>query len=99
MSFFLLSFTGGLVFIPQKHKTAARVKYNSGFFLTTNTYPDFGNERDCQAIKTRLEIFNTSPLREKSDKSVTRKWCFGFTLFVLSLSFLVCVFLCLLLNI
>lgn len=64
------------MFIPQKHKAGARVKYNSGFFLTTNNYPDFGNERDCEAIKARLDIYQTRSLQERSDTSVTRKHVF-----------------------
>ena len=64
--------TGGLIFIPQKHKPGSRIKYNSGFFLTTNEYPDFGNERDCQAIRTRLDVFESTSL-PKRDKTVTRE--------------------------
>ena len=71
--FSYIQYPGGLVFIPQKHKTGARVKYNSGFFLTTNNYPDFGNERDCEAIKARLDIFQTSSLKGKSDTTVSRE--------------------------
>jgi len=43
-------FTGGLVFIPQKHKEANRVCYNSGIFITSNVYPDFGHQHDNDAI-------------------------------------------------
>ena len=64
---------GGLIFIPQKHKSGSRIKYNSGFFLTTNEYPDFGNERDCQAIRTRLDVFESTSLPKK-DKTVTREY-------------------------
>jgi len=45
-----------------------RIKYNSGFFLTTNEYPDFGNERDCQAIRTRLDVFQSTSLPRKDKK-------------------------------
>lgn len=60
--------------IPQKHKPGARVKYNSSFFLTTNTYPDFGNDRDCEDIRKRLDIFQTTSLKEKTDKSIPSKF-------------------------
>ena len=59
--------------LPQKHKEAVRVKYNSGFFITTNVYPDFGNEVDCQAIRKRLCTFETKTL-PKLDKTVTGKY-------------------------
>ena len=48
--------------VPQKHKEAARVHYKSGFFITTNVYPDFGAEADCEAIRKRLSLFNTRAL-------------------------------------
>jgi len=60
-----------------KHKTGAKVKYNSGFFITTNVYPDFGNERDCEAIRKRLSIFNTTSLKKK-DSGVSGKQMFLF---------------------
>ena len=47
--------TGGMIFIPQKHK-GLRVKYNSGFYIASNLYPDFGNETDNVAIKKKLFI-------------------------------------------
>ncbi|XP_066930600.1 uncharacterized protein [Clytia hemisphaerica] len=61
---------GGMNFLPQKHKSGLRVNYNSGFFITTNVYPDFGNERDCDAIRKRLEVFQTTSLKRK-DPSVS----------------------------
>ncbi|XP_066925534.1 uncharacterized protein [Clytia hemisphaerica] len=62
---------GGLLFLPQKHKQGNRIRYNSGFFLTTNEMPDFVNDIDNQAIATRLEVFNCDSLPKK-DKKVTR---------------------------
>lgn len=56
-------------FLPQKHKEGLRVNYNSGFFITTNVYPDFGNEIDNEAIRKRLDVFQTSSLKRK-DPSV-----------------------------
>ena len=56
--------------VPQKHKDATKFKYNSGFFITTNEYPDFGSGDDAEAIKRRLQIFHTKPLKRK-DTSVT----------------------------
>lgn len=58
--------------IPQKHKEATKVIYNSGFFITTNEYPDFGAGVDGQAILRRLSIFQTERL-PKVNKYVTGK--------------------------
>ena len=69
--------TGGMIFIPQKHKGGLRVKYNSGFYIATNVYPDFGNETDNVAIKKRLEVFHTKSLAFNKDNSVT-----GIVLFI-----------------
>ena len=63
---------GGMIFIPQKHKGGLRVKYNSGFYIATNVYPDFGNEVDCVAIRKLLEVFQTKSLRSK-DNTVAGK--------------------------
>jgi len=56
--------------LPQKHKEATRVRYDSGIFITTNVYPDFGHDHDNQAIRRRLDVFNTSALQRK-DGSVS----------------------------
>jgi len=56
---------GGRLSLPQKHMSASTCIYLSGFFITTNIYPDFGNERDCEAIRKRLAIFPTKPLKKK----------------------------------
>ena len=58
--------------VPQKHKTGSKFKYNSGFFITTNIYPDFGDERDATAVRKRLCVFETKPLPRK-DNTVTGK--------------------------
>ena len=68
----LYRFIGGLLMVPQKHKEASKFKYNSGFFITTNVYPDFGHEHDCEAIKRRLAVFQTKQLSNK-DKHVSSK--------------------------
>jgi len=65
----LTFFLGGLIFIPQKHREATRVKYNS---ITTNVYPDFGHQHDNDAIRKRLEVFQTKSLNKK-DGSVSCK--------------------------
>ena len=52
--------------VPQKHREASRFMYNSGFFITTNIYPDFGGGRDADAIRKRLSIFETAALPEKN---------------------------------
>ena len=56
--------------VPQKHRDPAKFKYNSGFFITTNILPDFGDGVDGEAVKRRLEIFQTQTLPKK-DQSVT----------------------------
>lgn len=58
--------------IPQKHKEATKVQYNSGFFITANLLPDFGNGVDGDAVMSRLEIFETKSLPKK-DLTITRK--------------------------
>ena len=45
--------------VPQKHREASKFIYNSGFYITTNVYPDFGEGLDGQAIKKHLKVFNT----------------------------------------
>ena len=52
--------------VPQKHRQASKFIYNSGFFITTNEYPDFGPTSDAEAIKKRLSIFNTKALPRKN---------------------------------
>jgi hypothetical protein len=52
--------------IPQKHKEAKKFMYKSGFFITTNVYPDFGHKTDCDAIRKRLSLFNTTKLPKKN---------------------------------
>ena len=59
--------------MPQKHKGASRVKYNSGFYIATNNYPDFGNEKDNGAIKSRLETLYTKSLT-KTDPRICREY-------------------------
>lgn len=41
---------------PQKHMEALKFKYNFGFFIITNIYLDFNNERDTQAVRKRLLV-------------------------------------------
>ena len=55
--------------LSQKHKTATKVNYRSGFFITTNELPDFVNDIDNKAIKSRLKCFKTQAL-QKTDSSV-----------------------------
>ena len=75
---------GGLIFVPQKHKNATQVKYNSGFYIATNVYPDFGNHTDCEAIRKRLEVFNTKSLQNK-DSKVSGQLSFSHSMFIFSL--------------
>ena len=58
--------------VPQKHREASKFIYNSGFYITTNVYPDFGEGLDGQAIKKCLKAFETKSLKHK-DTSVTGK--------------------------
>jgi len=57
--------SGGLISVQKKHANTATTHYNSGFFITTNIYPDFGGGRDAEAIRKRLSVFETSPLPSK----------------------------------
>lgn len=66
--YFLL--IGGLIMVPQKHKEVKKFIYNSGFYITTNVYPDFGEGLDGEAIKKRLKIFETKSLKQ-NDTNVT----------------------------
>jgi len=65
---------GGLISVQKKHSDSATTHYNSGFFITTNIYPDFGGGRDADAIRKRLCVFETSPLKSK-DPGISGK-CF-----------------------
>ena len=56
---------GGSLHIPQKHAEASKIYYSSGFFITTNVLPDFGQERDQNAIQKRLRVFQTRALPKK----------------------------------
>ena len=53
---------GGLQMLPQKHKEASVCVYKSGFFMTTNKMPYFGEGPDAEAISTCLAVFDTQPL-------------------------------------
>lgn len=70
--FDIFSFKGGLNMLSQKHAKAKRVNYRSGFFITTNVLPNFGVERDQDAVYSRLQVFSTKKLPKK-DTSVTCK--------------------------
>ena len=63
--------------LPQKHKGATKFKYNSGFFITTNILPDFGQNLDGDAVYKRLEVFETKAL-EKKDLTVTGRKRYNF---------------------
>ena len=67
-----ISLSGGIMRVPQKHGGASKFIYNSGFYVTTNVYPNFGEGLDDQAIKKRLKVFETKSLKHK-DTSVTGK--------------------------
>ena len=65
--------------VPQKHKEATKYVYNSGFFITTNEYPDFGEGRDGEAIRRRLNIFNTKALKRKITSVTGKSNCLHLT--------------------
>ena len=67
-----ISVSGGILMVPQKHREGSKFFYNSGFYITSNVYPDFGEGLDGQAIKRRLKVFETKSLQHK-DTSVTGK--------------------------
>ena len=50
---------GGLLMLPRKHKEAEKFTYSSGFYITTNEMPNFGQGSDGRAIKRRLSVFET----------------------------------------
>ena len=58
--------------VPQKHREPSKIIYNSGFYITTNMYPDLGEALNGSAIKKRLKAFETKSLKHK-DTSVTGK--------------------------
>ena len=58
--------------LSQKHAEAVKVVYNSGFFITTNVLPDFGNQVDQEAVYRRLRVFSTKRLPKK-DTCITGK--------------------------
>ena len=61
---FVIYFEGGLLMVHG----ASKFIYNSfTFFIRTNEYPDFGEERDEEAIKRRLKIFETKALKRKNN--------------------------------
>ena len=53
---------GGLLMLPRKHRKAEKFAYNSGFYITTNEMPNFGQGPDDRAIKRRLSVFETVPI-------------------------------------
>lgn len=68
--FYEFFFIGGSFCVSVKHQTGVKVRYTSGFFITTNVYPDFRNQSVCDAIRKRLSVFNTKSLKKK-DGGVT----------------------------
>ena len=58
--------------IPQKHREASNFIYNSGFYMSTNVYPNVGKWLGVQAIKKHLKVFERKLLKHK-DTSVAVK--------------------------
>ena len=67
-----ISLSGGILMVPQKHREASKFIYNSGFYITTNVYPNFREGLDGQAIKKHLKVFERKSVKHK-DTSVTGK--------------------------
>ena len=67
-----ISISGGILMVPQIHRETSKFIYNSGFYIATNVYPDFGEGLDGQAIKKRLKVYETKSLKYK-DTRVTGK--------------------------
>ena len=67
-----IALSGGVWMVLQKHREATKFIYNSGFYITNNVYPDFGEGLYSQAIKKRLKVLETKSLKHK-DTSVTGK--------------------------
>ena len=67
-----ISLSGGILMVPQKHREASKFIYNSGFYITTNMFPDFPKGLNAQAIKKRLKVFEAKSLKHK-DTSVAGK--------------------------
>ena len=63
--------------VPQNHREASKFIYNSGFYMTTSVYPNFGEGLDGQVIKKCLKVFETKSLKHK-DTSVTGNLRFFF---------------------
>lgn len=62
--------------LSQKHTEASKVNYRSGFFITTNVLPNFGNEIDQEAVYRRLKVFHTKPLPIKDSSVVGKNYHF-----------------------
>ena len=67
-----ISLSDGILRAPQKDREASKFIDNSGFYITTDVYPDFGERLDSQAMKECLKVFETKSLKHK-DVSVTGK--------------------------
>ena len=74
-----LLLSGGLQFTAQKHREGSKFKYNSGFFITTNVYPDFGPGPDSDAIRRRLSVFETKPLPRKDNNATGKHFSCNFS--------------------
>ena len=65
-----ISLSGGILMVPQKHTGASKFIYNSGFCISNNVYPNFGEGLDGQEMKKRLKFFEKNSLKHK-DTNVT----------------------------
>ncbi|XP_066933226.1 uncharacterized protein [Clytia hemisphaerica] len=62
---------GGLVMLSQKHKDARKVKYKSGFYITTNKRPKFGTNTNNPNSDSSLSSSSSSS-EDENDHNVRR---------------------------
>ena len=77
---FTFHFIGGLIMLSQKHKGAKKVKYRSGFFITTNKRPKFGKRQTEQNDESSSSSDSDSdnendprPARDKDHDAVYKR--------------------------
>ena len=63
---------GGTMSLQQKHSGVTSVNYRSGFFMTSNDLPAYGNNVHSDAVFGRLAVFRTKKLPKK-DTSMWKK--------------------------
>ena len=64
---------GGIMTIPRKHKDQKPLIYNSGFYITSNDMPNFGDGVHSDAVLGRLSPFHVKSL-PKVDRGVAERF-------------------------